>query len=47
MQENKSFKGLSKETMTLFILATPRQPFTPFPKDVQQLSCAMLTYGSL
>lgn len=44
MQENKSFKGFSKETMTLFILATL---LPPFPKDVQQLSCAMLTYGLL
>lgn len=44
MQENKSLKGFSKETLTLFILAVP---LTPHPKDVQQVSCAMLTYGSL
>ena len=31
--------------MTLFILATT--PHTPFPKDVEQLSRAMLTYGLL
>lgn len=33
MQENKSFKGFSKETMTLFILAVP---LTLHPRDVQQ-----------